>query len=1193
MQLFRHLFSFEVKTWLRGMMVYVFLLVITVMVFAATSSDNVTIGGTAENTYLNAPYQIQLFYAVMGLLAGAMVTAFVNSAASRDFSSGMHPIIFSQPIRKMPFLMGRFWGATLIAMLPMAGVSLGALASGFNPFNEAERLGPIYWGAHLWSWPLFVIPNTILVSAFIYAIAIWTRSTTASFIGLLLLLMGYILSAQLLTDIEQEWIAALADPFAIGTFELQTKYWTAAEKNSEYVILSGFMLWNRIAWISVSLAILGIACWRFSFAERRRSGRAEISETIVPSSHPFPAVRVTDGLTSAGQQCLSQFRVDFLGMAKSTVFIVVMLFALLNTLSALLLVADEPFGLRALPVTYNVIDIVRGSLYAFLIAVITFLAGSLVWKERDAKLDEVYDALPHPTWIAYVAKLAALSVLVLVILTIGAASGMFVQAIKGYSRFQPGVYATEFFGWDFVQFFCFLVLALLVHVVSPNKYVGYFLFIVLVLANSFGWGLLEIDTKMVRFGQLPDYTYSDMFGWLPYLSSLIWFSLYWLLFAGLLMIVSVLCWQRGRELNWFNRCRTALTRWRGSFRVVSCLLMGCWLACAAWIAYNTMILNTWRSKEQANLVGVDYETKFKTQANFLQPRVTDVRYEIDIFPQTRGLTLRGTETLKNKSTEPIERLYFNTTYGFETRIDLPDAVLEEDFPDLNYRIYRLLTPLQPNGILSISYEVKTESVGFENQLSHPEVVENGTFFNNLIAPQLGYQTQRELTNKNERRRRGLSAPTMMPALDATDLASRQNTYLSNNSDWVMVESIISTALDQTAVGPGSLLDVWEKNGRKYFHYKLDHPSVNFYSFISARYKVAQRTWHDVNVEVFYHPEHEWNVDKMLRSIQQSLEYYSQNFGPYRHKQARIIEFPRTAKFAQAFPGTMPYSEGIGFIADIKTSDDIDMVYYVVAHEMAHQWWAHQVIGANMQGATILSETLAQYSALMVLEREYGRDLMRKFLEYEMDSYLKGRGNELLQEQPLIRVESGQGYIHYRKGSVVMYQLKEMIGEDNVNVALRKLIERFGYAEPPYPTAIDLVDVLREQTPADMQYLLVDLFERITLYDNRTTATSYRELPDGQFEVTLDVSCKKLEVDANQLEVETPMDDWIEIGAFASPPKGSKYGDTLHRQRVKVGPGDHQFKFTVTEPPHTAGIDPFFLLIDRMPKDNLKRTMLKN
>src|SRR5713226_3348755 len=100
---------------------------------------------------------------------------------------------------------------------------------------------------------------------------------------------------------------------------------------------------------------------------------------------------------------------------------------------------------------------------------------------------------------------------------------------------------------------------------------------------------------------------------------------------------------------------------------------------------------------------------------------------------------------------------------------------------------------------------------------------------------------------------------------------------------------------------------------------------------------------------------------MLNSTEKSFAYYTRNFGPYPHKEARIIEFPRFAHFAQAFPGTMPYSESVGFIANLDHPDDIDSVFFNVAHEMAHQWWAHQVAGANMQGATTLSEMLAQYS----------------------------------------------------------------------------------------------------------------------------------------------------------------------------------------------------------------------------------------
>lgn len=160
---------------------------------------------------------------------------------------------------------------------------------------------------------------------------------------------------------------------------------------------------------------------------------------------------------------------------------------------------------------------------------------------------------------------------------------------------------------------------------------------------------------------------------------------------------------------------------------------------------------------------------------------------------------------------------------------------------------------------------------------------------------------------------------------------------------------------------------------------------------------------------------------------------------------------------------MPYSESIGFIANLEDSDDIDMVTYVVAHEMGHQWWAHQVMGSEMQGSTLLSESMAQYSALMVMEKMYGKDQMHKFLRYEMDRYLRSRGTESEKECVLEEVEN-QGYVHYNKASVIMYYFKEMVGEKNVNAALKNLVDSFAYHQPPYPGSYELVDRFDAVTP---------------------------------------------------------------------------------------------------------------------------------
>lgn len=492
----------------------------------------------------------------------------------------------------------------------------------------------------------------------------------------------------------------------------------------------------------------------------------------------------------------------------------------------------------------------------------------------------------------------------------------------------------------------------------------------------------------------------------------------------------------------------------------------------------------------------------------------------------------------------------------------------------------------PGDSLDMTMSMRYFAKGIENEVSVSSIVDNGTFFNNeSILPQLGYQVGYELSDKNKRKEYDLPVRERMPRL-TNDAAKRMNTYISSNSDWVNVRSIFGTSGDQIAIAPGSLRRQWKKNGRNYFHYELDHPSLNFYSFMSARYQVKKKLYKGISLEVYYDARHAYNVDKMLMSMEKSIEYYSTHFGPYRHKQARIIEFPRYASFAQAFPGTMPYSEAIGFIANLEDQEDIDMVTYIVAHEMGHQWWAHQVVGPIMQGSTLLSESMSQYAALMVMEKMYGKDQMRKFLRYEMDRYLSSRGMEAEKETPLLEVEN-QGYLHYNKASTVMYYLKEMIGEDRVNAALKNLVDSFAYREPPYPTAYELVNRLEKQTPDSLQYLIRDLFKKITLFDNRVMEAKTKKITNA-YETTITVQARKLYADSVGRETTEILDDWIMVGLLAKPDEGKKYGKPLEMRRLRMRDKEGTFVFITKEKPWQAGIDPYSYLVDRVPDDNLKK-----
>jgi ABC-2 type transport system permease protein len=1184
------IFLFEIRYWLRSWMLWIFLLLVALAIFGGVSTDNIQIGVALSNTYRNAPFVIQNYYAIMGLLTLLMATAFVNSAAIRDFNHNTSQIIFSTRLKKSDFLLGRFAGATVVSIIPMLGVSLGILVAKYMPWAEPERWGPVIWSAHLKAILLFAIPNGIFMAAVLFAIAVIARNEIISFTGALVLLVGYVVGDALVQDIRHEHTAALLDPFGIRTFNLFTKYWTVAEKNSVAAGLHGLLLWNRLLWLSVALAIFAFAYWRFSFAEKKSRKKRKIEESAETAIQPGPLPKAQ--LTNATWPKLAEsLRIHMLGMLRSTFFIVIIIAALANTIPTMVLSAGEGYGLQTLPVTYWIIDVIRGSLYLFTVIVITYYAGVLVWKDREERMDEIVDATPTPEWISYAVRIMTLIVMVTLIQAVALLAGVIVQAAHGYHRFQLGLYVGELLVHDLSLFIFLAVLAFSIHVVAPNKYIGYFAYVSYLAFVAFAWTPMNVATLLVQFPSRPNITFSDFFSDAPYRPAWNWFTLYWLFFSGLLAVATVMFWPRGKQDRWKDRNRVARLRFRGGWRTAALICCALFLATGTWIYYNTKVLNSFYGPKDNDRRLADYEKAYKRFDKQPMPRVRSVKYAIDVFPAQRNVKMEADEVIYNPYSTALNEIHFTTDRKYDASIQIPGAELSKDDTWAGYRIYRFTTPLQPGESRTIHFSVASKNHGFENELTNVEIMPNGTFLNNTVAPVIGYNSNNELQDSVKRRKYGLNEVDLMPALERNCTENCRENYLPGHSDWVDVESVISTTPDQIAIAPGSLVREWQDNGRRYFQYKLDHVGLNFYSFLSADYQVQREQWNGISLEVYYLKEHPWNVPRMMNSMKKCLDYYTKNFGPYQNKEARIIEFPRVASFAQAFPGTMPYSERIGFIANIHKPDDIDFVFYVVAHEMGHQWWAHQVVGANMEGATLLSETLAQYSALMVMEKEYGRDMMRKFLTYETDNYLRSRGRERLQEHPLLMVEANQGYIHYRKGSAVLYYLKEMIGEDAVNRALRKVIQQYAFNAPPYPTSYALEDALREQTPPQLQYLLKDLLDDITIFSNRTEEATAQKRSDGKYDVTIKVEARKFKADAKGNETEVAVDDYIDIGALAKPASGKQYGDTLYRERVRITNKQATFTFTTDSLPEKAGIDPFALLIDRVPDDNTKPVTL--
>lgn len=1198
----RKFFFFEVRYWLRQPMVYIFLLILGLLPFFAVISDNVSIGGGIGNVHKNAPFVVYQFYGAMSFLAVLMVTAFVNGTAIRDFTSDTAQIIFSTPVSKRSYLVGKFLGSTFVACLPLLGVSLGVVLGSWWPSVDPLRLGPNLVLPHLEAFLVIVLPNVLFSAAIIFAVAVLMRTTLASFIAAIVLFVGYSVAGTFMSDMENQHLASMLDPFGGAAVDLITKYWSVADKNTRLLPLDGVLLYNRLLWTGVSVAVFLFGYMRFRFTDRKQKARpAEpdaqaVQLAVAPA---LPPVHLHHGTAARRAQFATLFRRDLLGMLKSTPFIIIMSLGLVQLFVSLGFVTSM-YGNTTYPVTYSVVDVMRGNLTIYLLIIVAFYAGQLVWKEREPKMDGIINALPLATPANLFAKLTALMGVVLAVFLFATLAGMVTQLLHGYTRVQPGVYLTYFIIPGVLQFLGWGALALLVHVLVNNKYLGYFVFIVLFVLNVFVWGPLDVESNLVAFNSSPGLFYSDMNGFGPYVKDWLFFKSYWLLFAGLLIYKSYLFTVRGNDTAWRWRFSHAMARLKGSWPVCA-LIGGAWLVMAGVGYYNTKVLNTYRTTDQEEQLQVRYEKEYKRYTHMVQPHYTDVSYFIELDPAARSIVYSAGILLKNKSDRPIDTLYLNVPHRMHVQLDIPGAELVLNDSALDQRMYRLATPLAPGASIGFTCTGSWRPKGISNQVEFTSLVQNGSFFNNMdLIPSIGYDPGGELHDREKRRKYKLPPNERMPKL-SDNPAKRMDNYLMRYSDWVNVRTTIGTAPDQIAVAPGSLKKEWTANGKRWFHYELDYKALNFYSFLSARYEVARETWKDprgkepdVALEVYYQKEHGVNVPRMLNSLHRSLDYYTAHFGPYRQKEARIIEFPRYASFAQAFPGTMPYSESIGFITDLTKKEDIDMVFYVVAHETGHQWWAHQVIGANMQGATLLSESMAQYSALMVMEKEYGKQHMRKFLKYEGDKYQDARGSEALGETPLLTVEN-QGYIHYNKASVVLYGLRNFLGEDTINKAFRSLVDSFGYADPPWPTSLEWYRAVKRVTPDSLNYLLEDGIKYITLYDNKVIEARGKMEADSTWTVTLKLTAEKEHADSLGKGTSVEMNDWMDLAVERWPTfgKDKDLNDVpLVQQRVQLHTGENKFTFHVKGKPSAVVIDPDHLFFDRHPDDNRMRVQVE-
>jgi ABC-type transport system involved in multi-copper enzyme maturation permease subunit len=1185
---------FEIRYQLRNPVFWVAVAIFFLMGFGLTASANVSIG-TPGGVHKNAANAIAVATAVFSLFYVFVVTAFVANAIIRDDASGFAPIVRATSVTPRQILAGRFIGGLLIAWLGYLALPLGMLMGSLMPWVDPETVGPQIFAYYAWPFLVFALPNIFLLCALLFALATMLRSMMAAYIGAIVVVMGYLVITSILGQkIEYRDAVARWEPLGTGAVEQATRYWTQSEMNSKLIELSGAVLFNRIWALALALLFLGITFWRFRMTERapsrrqlRKLAKRQQREAViaaVPAELGGGAIVARDLRPSRATQFLSRLRIELRQVLTSPGLIVLALLSVSFTAVTLWL-SQSQYGTADHPTVSATIQGVDGGSTLFLLMIVAFFGGELVWRERDRKVNELIDSTAVPGWVMTVPKILAIFLVLLIVNGAAALTGIVYELTEGARSLGLGQFLTSFILPVAIDGLQIAVLAVFVQVLSPNKYVGWGIlfvwFVVGIFLNNLGYG-----NPLYNYGRTPQVLMSDFSGTGTFWIGAAVFRFYWFCFALILAVFAHLLWPRGTDLALRARLRRvphAATIPAVAIAGIAALLMA---TSGAYAYYNIAKLNRYETSDQAEKFSADYERKYLKFEKLPQPAVTKVVLNVELHPAQQMLITHGTYGLVNDGNAPIAQIHVRKgDRDVEwLKLNITGARLVSDDEQFGYRIYRFDRPLAPGATATLNFASRIWHRGFRASRPATDIIGNGTFVNNYdFAPLIGMDRNGLLTDRVERRRQGLPAE-LRPAKLEDRSATGQN-YL--HADWVMSDITLTTDADQTPIAPGNQLSDSTVNGRRTARFVSPAPILNFFSIQSARYKVASRDHNGLKLSVYYHPGHDWNVAKMLKAMALSLDYYRARFGPYQFNYARIIEFPGYSSFAQAFAGTMPYSETIGFNANTDDPEKIDFTTYVVAHEMAHQYWAHQVIGAEMQGGTMTSETLAQYSALMVMKHLYGPDKIRRFLKYELDNYLRSRAGEAVEEVPLERVEN-QGYVHYRKGAVAMYLLQERLGEDAVNRALARFLAKYRFKGAPYLRSVDLIDEFRkEATTPEQQQLITDLFERITLYDLKLTDATVRKDGDG-WTTTLTVKADKYYASGKGEEKKAKLDEAIEVGLFKAKPGLGEFSakDVIVMGRERLHDGSQRIVLHSREKPGFAGVDPYNYYVDRNSDDNV-------
>jgi ABC-2 type transport system permease protein len=1210
--MFWKIFLFEIQNRLKRPAIYLYFaaaLIFTVFSFSTGSLP------VQEKEHINAPYLIALWCAGITMLMMLISSSIMGTPLYRDIENNTKDYYLTYPITKAGYFWGRFLGSFLcmvfIGTAILFGIYIGSQLGPAMGWKDAKQYGPNNLIYYLHPFFTIALPNLFFTSALFFGLVAITRNVKVIYSGGILLFLGYFLSIFFLDHTNNGTVITLADPFGLNGVRLQTGNSTSIQQNTSLLAVSGNFLLNRLIWSGAGLLVLIYTYVRFSF-ERFFSGardKAAIDEVQTKADRSATQSADVSFTKPYNRKTLVNLtKIELTNIFRDNYFWIILLSGI-AFLGFVLWLGNTYNGVPDFPRSVMLIDIFNEVFPFFIFFIIIFYTGETLHRDRTTRYAFINDSLPPPNWVLNGSKLITLLILGFGLSMIPMVVGVVIQIAKGYHQFNFPIYFTYVFILLLPRLLEMVIFSYVMHVTINNKFVahgvGVFFWVAVFYLRTSGL----FNYNLLLYSYTPWYGLSDMDGLGHMAVPVNWFNLYWLLFGGLLIIISALFYYRGVTSSFKERLQLVGERFDNKTRLFTAVLFVAFLAVGAYNYYNVSYLNKFLVQTESTDRGIVYEKTLKRYANLPLPKITSIKMFVDLYPDKQQQVVKAYLTIVNKTPRPIEKLLLDGDELTDYSIKNNGAAVPFITPLIYYRaffswfrpkndtaafrLYRFQKPLAPGDSTMLEINSLVTYKGFSNGLYGEKLLRNGSVFTGGL-PGLGYDEDDEISSPYVRKKNGLP-PKVEEEIAQNDPDGVSTLKAGKAFDLLSLDLTVSTSEGQTIVASGELIKQWQRNGRSYFHYVQNKRGMYIpIGALSAKYAVKYdsiQRGNKVGISIYYHPAHNANISRFIAAYKDGLSYYSSVYGPYPFKDIRLVESSIYAPRVGSLTTLDIYGENFAWNANLVDPNQTDYCYFTTVQQLAQQWWRFQVAPNNTVGSLDISEGLATYGALVMMERKYGKNNMKGILQDQLWTYLWIRHRMEEKEHPLIKAD--RSFEWTGKAAVAMYGLRDLIGEDSLNAALREFKSTYSFkSKPPFAGSNDLYGYLQKHTPDSVKYYLSDTWQKITLYDNKVTYfNAVATGKNNEYKVTLKVDVAKVYIDNKGNDVPAKqMNDYIDVGVFAADTRdkeGRSQVNPVYFKKYKLGYGQHTITVTVKGKPVRAGIDPFSKLIDRIPGDNMK------